>query len=183
MKKIIGILGALALGTATAWGSMGMAELKGTAPNSPIEGKVDLQDTPGGLHVKAQISHLPPGQHAFHIPEFGSCADMAKAAGSHYNPANAPHGQVLKTGVQHAHAGDLGNITADAKGSASIDAVIPGVTLDAAPYAVAGRAFIVHEKVDDFSQPAGNAGGRIACGPIVITGPAAPSAPAPAATK
>ena len=37
---------------------------------------------------------------------------MGKAAGSHYNPMGAPHGQVLKDGMQHAHAGDLGNITA-----------------------------------------------------------------------
>jgi Cu-Zn family superoxide dismutase len=34
---------------------------------------------------------------------------------------------------------------------------------------VAGRAVVVHEQEDDFSQPVGNAGGRIACGPIVIT--------------
>jgi len=36
---------------------------------------------------------------------------------------------------------------------------------------------ILHEKVDDFSQPVGNAGGRIACGSIVLTGPVAATAP------
>ena len=38
-----------------------------------------------------------------------------------------------------------------------------------APHAVAGRAFILHEKQDDFGQPTGNAGGRIGCGKIDTT--------------
>jgi superoxide dismutase, Cu-Zn family len=168
---IIAVLAA----ASSAHAATGLAELKATSSTSTVHGTVVLADTPAGLHLKATLSDVPPGTHAFHIHEFGSCADRAKAAGSHYNPLGAPHGQVLKTDIHHAHAGDLGNVTADAGGHAAVEATIPGVTLSSSPYTVAGRAFILHEKVDDFSQPAGNAGGRIACGPIVLTsGPAAP---------
>ncbi|MBI2167628.1 MAG: superoxide dismutase family protein, partial [Candidatus Omnitrophica bacterium] len=46
--------------------------------------------------------------------------------------------------------------------------VVPGLTLKEGEYAVAGRALILHEKEDDFGQPTGNAGGRIACGVIQL---------------
>jgi superoxide dismutase, Cu-Zn family len=178
MKKAIGLL-LLVIGlSARAWSAMGVAEVKGTAPDSQISGTVHFEDTAGGLKISAALTGVPPGLHAFHIHEFGSCAESGKAAGGHYNPAHAPHGQVLKDGVQHAHAGDLGNITADANGSATLEATIPGVTLAEGKYTVGGRAVILHEKVDDFSQPAGNAGSRIGCGPIVLVG--APAAPPPA---
>lgn len=179
MNKAIGIA-ILSIGVAArGWTATGVAEVQGTAPSSSIKGTVQFADTPAGLKVSAQLTGVPTGQHAFHIHEFGSCVDSGKAAGGHYNPMSAPHGQVLKDGIQHAHAGDLGNITAGADGKAVVEAVIPGVTLTGGPYSVAGRAVILHEKVDDFSQPAGNAGSRIGCGPIVINGPVAAVVPAP----
>lgn len=145
------------------------AEIKGTDPSSTIKGTVTLEDTSGGMQVKAQLIHVPPGQHGFHIHEFGSCADQAKAAGSHYNPTGAQHGMVMKDGVKNAHAGDMGNITADQSGSATLSALIPGVTVTGGQYTVGGRAIVLHEKADDFGQPVGNAGGRIGCGPILLT--------------
>ena len=36
---------------------------------------------------------------------------------------------------------------------------------------ILGHAVIVHEKVDDWSQPVGNAGGRVACGVIGVAKP------------
>ena len=161
----------LAFTTVSGFGANGMANIKGTSAGSPLRGTVTLEDTASGLHVKAVLSGVPAGVHAFHIHEFGDCADMAKAAGSHYNPLSAPHGQVLKQGIQHAHAGDLGNVTADAAGNVSMDATIPNLTLSSGPYTVAGRAFVVHEKVDDWSQPTGNAGGRVACGVVGVAKP------------
>jgi superoxide dismutase, Cu-Zn family len=163
------------------WAATGVAEIKGTAENSQIRGTVNFTDTATGLQIKAKLSGLPPGSHAFHIHEFGSCADLGKAAGSHYNPLGAPHGQVLKAGIQHAHAGDLGNIIVAADGTAALEATVPDLHLADGKYNVAGRSVVVHEKLDDFSQPAGNAGGRIACGTIVLIGaPAAAAAPPPA---
>jgi superoxide dismutase, Cu-Zn family len=179
MKKLLS-LSLMVIGlSARAWAATGIAEVRGTASGSSVAGTVRFEDTPPGLKVSASLTGVPAGLHAFHIHEFGSCADSGKAAGSHYNPLSAPHGEVMKAGMQHAHAGDLGNITAGTDGKASLEAVIPGVTLAAGPYTVGGRAVILHEKVDDFSQPAGNAGGRIGCGAIVITGGAAGSGLAP----
>ncbi len=80
----------------------------------------------------------------------------------------AMHGDVLKAGVKKAHAGDMGNITAGSDGTAAVEVTIKKVSLSGGKHDVAGRALVVHEKADDFSQPAGNAGGRIACGVIVI---------------
>ena len=119
--------------------------------------------------MTARLTGVPPGAHGFHIHEFGSCADLGKAAGGHYNPTNTPHGDVLKSGPHHAHVGDMGNISANEKGEATLTATLKELTLSGAPHAIGGRAVILHEKEDDFSQPTGNAGGRIGCGTIVIT--------------
>ncbi len=169
MKNIVwGLIAAIGI-QSNLFAVSGVAELKGTAANSPISGTVYFQELPNGLKITANLSGVPAGQHGFHIHEFGSCADLGKAAGSHYNPMSAPHGQILKGGVGHAHAGDLGNVTAGADGKASIDAMVPGITLTGSSMSVAGRAVILHEKADDFSQPVGNAGGRIGCAPIVLS--------------
>jgi Cu-Zn family superoxide dismutase len=64
----------------------------------------------------------------------------------------------------------MGNITASANGEATLEATLHDVTLSGGKNAIGGRAIILHEKADDFSQPTGNAGGRIGCGTIVITG-------------
>ncbi len=170
-KIIFAGLMMVALATAQAWSNTGVASVKGTAPDSTLAGTVTFRDTPEGLRISAQLSRVPPGKHGFHIHEFGSCEDMGKAAGGHYNPLSSPHGLVTKDGLHGAHAGDLGNITADEKGNASLESIIPDVSLGGGKYTVGGRAVILHEKADDFGQPVGNAGSRIGCGGIAITGP------------
>jgi Cu-Zn family superoxide dismutase len=171
-------VGVLVMGLAMqGWAAKGIAEVKGTAANSPIQGTVNFEDTAAGLKVSAHLTGVPPGQHGFHIHEFGDCADMGKAAGGHYNPMHMPHGDVLKDGTHKAHVGDMGNVTAGADGQVTLDVVLHDITLADSQYTIGGRAIILHEKVDDFSQPTGNAGGRIACGPIVIVGAPAPAAP------
>ena len=169
-NKIVTLVSSLLIGAAPAWSATGVANVQGTSAASKATGQIAFTDTKEGLKVSGNLSHLPPGDHGFHIHEFGDCGDTGKAAGSHYNPAGAPHGLLSKDGMKKAHAGDLGNLTATADGTATVDAILPGVTLNGAGANVAGRAVIVHEKNDDFGQPVGNAGGRIGCGPIVITG-------------
>lgn len=168
MRKLavfaVASLGLVASGRAET----GTAKVKATAEGSAIEGVVSFQDTKGGLKISARLSGVLPGEHGFHIHEFGSCEDSGKAAGGHYNPLGSPHGHAVKNGMKKAHAGDLGNITADKDGKAWLDVTIPKLSLAGGKYGVAGRAVILHEKADDFGQPLGNAGGRIGCGVIVI---------------
>lgn len=148
----------------------GTALLAPTAAGVLVEGSVQLQDTPEGLKISVDIQKAPAGKHALHIHEFGSCGDDGKAAGSHYNPEGHPHGNTMKEGVMKVHAGDFGSITIGADGKGVLQTTIKGLTLSGDKRPVAGRAFILHEKEDDFSQPTGNAGGRIGCGPIIVTG-------------
>ena len=148
----------------------GVAVIKGTTEGSTVGGTVTFQETKEGLQVTAKLTGLPPGTHAFHIHQFGSCADVGKAAGSHYNPMNSPHGFLPKDGMKKAHGGDMGNITAAPDGTAALEIVLRHIALSNGKFNVGGRAVIVHEKADDFSQPAGNAGGRIGCGIISVTG-------------
>lgn len=165
------VLAALAISTLalSASAATGTAVIAGTAAGSAVAGTVTLQDTPKGLKVSASLTGVPAGTHAFHIHEFGSCADAAMAAGGHYNPKKSHHGFLPKDGLKKAHAGDLGNVVADASGAATLEIVLPGITLSGGKYPVAGRAFVLHEKADDFGQPVGNAGSRIGCGAIVLT--------------
>ncbi len=158
------------LGISVSRAEMGVAVLKGTGPDSKAMGTVTLVDSKDGLMVSANLANAPAGPHGFHIHEFGSCEDTGKAAGSHYNPLNTPHGHATKDGMKKAHAGDLGNVDIAADGTGKLEAILKGVTLSGSKSSVGGRALILHEKNDDFGQPVGNAGGRIGCGPIIITG-------------
>lgn len=168
VKRSLGLLLSAIAVCAPVRAATGVALIKGTQPGSAIEGRATLEETKAGLKIMAQVHGLTPGSHGFHIHEYGDCSDLGRSAGSHFNPMHSPHGDVVKSGMKKAHAGDLGNITADAKGDASIEVVVPKLSLTGGKYDVAGRSLIVHEKADDFSQPAGNAGGRAACGVIVL---------------
>lgn len=171
MKKISIAAPLLVLGATLAWAEKGVAHIKGTAEGSTISGSVTFEETKEGLKVSANLTGVPAGEHGFHIHEIGSCDDAGKAAGAHFNPLKSNHGFLMKDGMKKAHAGDMGNITAKADGSANLDVILPKkMGLTGGKYNVSGRSVILHEKVDDGSQPAGNAGSRIGCGVIVITG-------------
>jgi len=146
--------------------SLPVAELKPTVEGSPITGKVSFMETDEGLKINAVVEKAPPGKHGFHIHEKGDCSDQGNAAGGHFNPDAVPHGDVEKHGFQKAHAGDLGNIEIGSDGKGKLEKIIPGLTLKQGKYGVVGRSVILHEKEDNFGQPTGNAGGRIACGVI-----------------
>ena len=156
----------------TAFAVQGLAELKGTADGSSITGTVVFTEVEGGVNVNANVAGVQPaGKRGFHIHEFGSCADTGKSAGGHYNPTQSEHGLVSADGHAKAHAGDLGNIEIKDDGTGALQGFLPGVKLTNGEHEIAGRAVILHEKEDDFGQPTGNAGGRVACGPIIITAP------------
>ena len=156
-------------GTTSASAATAKANLRGTQPDSTLSGTVSLTDSSEGLKLSARLINAPPGAHGFHIHEFGSCDDAGKAAGSHYNPDQVKHGFMLKDGLTGAHAGDFGNLEVGSDGTGTLELTLPNLTVSGPSYNVAGRAVILHEKPDDFSQPTGNAGSRIGCGAILIT--------------
>jgi Cu-Zn family superoxide dismutase len=144
-----------------------IAMVHGTEGNEKVMGIVKFTDTGSGVKVVADIDGLAPNtEHGFHIHEFGDCSDMAKAmsAGGHYNPEKHEHG---KPGEAMSHVGDMGNLKADDKGHAHGEVMLPAATITG-KNAILGRGVIVHEKVDNFSQPVGAAGGRIGCGVIGV---------------
>lgn len=149
-------------GPATDWA---VAVINPTAGNS-ISGIVNFTVVDGGVRVVAEVVGLSEGEHGFHIHEFGDCSGPdGKTAGGHFNPTGSDHG-----GPDSAvrHVGDLGNITANAAGRATMDRVDAVVTLEG-DHSVLGRSVIVHADRDDFTtQPTGNAGARLGCGVIGV---------------
>jgi Cu-Zn family superoxide dismutase len=123
----------------------------------------------GGVKVVAEVTGLTPGDHGFHIHEFGDCGDAeAKNAGGHFNPGGHDHGG---PDAEARHKGDLGNMTADATGKAHYERVDKHLKLGG-ENTIIGRSVIVHEKMDDLkTQPTGNAGARVACGVIGVAKP------------
>ncbi|MBS0376000.1 MAG: superoxide dismutase family protein [Proteobacteria bacterium] len=133
---------------------------------SSVSGHVDLVESAGQLRAHVELAGLAPGsEHGFHVHEKGDCsAPDASSAGGHFNPTSTAHG---RSGVPPHHAGDLPSLIADANGKVRADLLLEGVTLAAGPTSIVGRAFVVHRDRDDYtSQPAGNAGPRLACGVI-----------------
>ena len=169
MKNLMLGLFALTI-AAAARAETGVAVVKATSEAYKVSGIVTFQDTKSGLRVVVKFTGVSPGEHGFHIHEYGSCDEQGKAAGGHYNPRGVKHGNLAKDGFRKAHAGDFGNITADADGNAVLELVIHKESLAGGKYSVGGRVVILHDKPDDFTQPLGNAGARIACGLIAITG-------------
>lgn len=135
------------------------------APGSNVAGTVELEQLQDGVRIRADLRGLPPGPHGFHIHEQGTCTPPDfESAGGHFAPEGEPHGA---PGAAQRHAGDLGNIVADAEGNATLDVTTDQLTLADGAHSAVGRAVVVHAKADDFqSQPSGDAGGRIACGVI-----------------
>ncbi|WP_028456258.1 superoxide dismutase family protein [Chitinilyticum litopenaei] len=148
---------------------MAMATLQ-SASGQNVAGKVMLHEKDGHLMLHVMASGLKPGaEHGFHIHDKGDCskADFT-SAGGHFNPDNQPHGGHDHGGAKHA--GDLPNVRADASGRVDQHLMAHGLALQG-DKGVLGRAVVIHANPDDYhSQPAGNAGARIACGVIVAHG-------------
>lgn len=132
-------------------------------------GEARLSQVPKGVKIQIAVSHLPPGAHGFHFHESAQCDPPDfKSAGEHFNPEGKQHGFENPLGY---HAGDLPNLLVGADGTAKAEVIAAKVTLQRGkPNSLlkpGGTSLMIHEKADDYkTDPAGNAGARIACGPI-----------------
>ncbi len=152
----------------------GMAEAKIEAKSdSKVAGVVHFMAKGETVTVHAKITGLTPGEHGFHVHEKGDCSSPdGKSAGGHFNPHGVDH---AGPDADAHHAGDLGNITANAEGVAELTVDLPTSFLSLAPDAknnIVGRAVVVHGGADDLkSQPSGAAGPRVGCGVIAMPAP------------
>jgi superoxide dismutase, Cu-Zn family len=136
---------------------------------SKAQGVVSFSKERNGIRIVASVDGLSPGLHGFHIHEYGDCSSPdGNSAGGHFNPGNMPHGG--PTGDSR-HAGDFGNIQADASGIGRQTLVDSKLTFEG-PHSIIGRSVMVHAQADDFTtQPTGASGPRVACGVIGIMKP------------
>jgi len=127
-------------------------------------GRVELLDGAGGILSKVEVSGLEPGEHGLHLHEVGRCEPPFESAGGHYSPADRAHGLLSDGGH---HAGDLPNLVVGEGASNTIAHVwVEGLSV-AELTGGDGSALVVHASPDDYrSDPAGAAGGRIACAAI-----------------
>jgi superoxide dismutase, Cu-Zn family len=121
-----------------------------------------------GVAFELALKGLPPGEHAVHLHETPKCdAPSFESAGPHFNPSGKQHGLHSPTGP---HAGDMNNVVVAANGSVKTTLVNTLVTVGPGPdslHSRGGAAIVIHAQRDDMkSDPAGNAGNRIACGVI-----------------
>jgi Cu-Zn family superoxide dismutase len=124
------------------------------------------QKSDGSVDVTAHLTSVPPGVHGFHIHDKGDCGDNGNAAGGHFNPATVAHGA---PSADPHHAGDFGNVTADAQGVVQVSFNTRSITVAPGTNSVVGHAVILHGNPDDLvTQPTGNAGPRIACGVVAL---------------
>jgi Cu-Zn family superoxide dismutase len=131
-------------------------------------GTANLSQTPAGVLIRLSVKGLPAGDHAFHVHAVGKCEPPFTSAGGHFNPGNKKHGMEAADGY---HAGDMPNLHVPQSGDLMVEVLNAAITLDKGKpnsvYHSGGTSIVIHAAADDYkSDPAGNAGGRIACGVV-----------------
>jgi Cu-Zn family superoxide dismutase len=171
MKRSIVIAAALmaAFVDTRAAGEVGARAILETAHGKGA-GEALLAETPHGILMTLTVEGMPAGTHALHVHEKGQCAPPSfESAGGHFAPGGTVHGLHSPKGP---HAGDLPNL--HMRGARqTFELILPGLTLETGPKSLMdqdGSAVVIHAAADDYrTDPAGNAGARIACGVVKAT--------------
>jgi Cu-Zn family superoxide dismutase len=142
----------------------------GSADTGSVSGKIEFVEEGDNCTITYNVTGLTPGLHGFHIHEKADFSNGCMSAGPHYNPHGKTHG--APSDGSERHAGDLGNIEANADGVAS-GTIVDTLVKISGEFTVIGRSVMVHADPDDLgkgghdlSPTTGNAGARIACGEI-----------------
>ncbi len=152
-------------------------------PEGGEVGVATLTEVDGGTQVDVEVTGLPSGFHGFHLHAVGRCepdspspTDPAMtgdflSAGGHIGAGETDHGE---------HPGDLPVLYVTEAGTGTITAVTDALTLDQLTDED-GSAVVLHADRDNYTnvperyapggpdqmtRNTGDAGGRIACGPI-----------------
>ncbi|MBA2276913.1 MAG: superoxide dismutase family protein [Chloroflexia bacterium] len=149
-----------------------LATLKDAA-GSTVGTATLTQEFGGWVTVSVTLDGAPPGGHAVHVHDTGTCDsgedEPFTSAGDHFNPNGAMHPN---------HAGDLGNMGTDTDGRGEHWTGSDRFTLSQGPTSLMdtdGSALIIHAGMDlEMSEPEGNSGSRIACGVITMADLGAP---------
>ena len=135
-----------------------VAQIRGGMEVPKLSGCIRFYQQKGCVLIVAEIFGLPreneTGFFGFHIHQGESCSgtDFSET-GSHYNPVDQVHPK---------HAGDLPPLMC-CRGNAYLAVKTDRFTV----HDIIGKTVVIHSDPDDFhTQPAGNAGRKIACGVI-----------------
>ena len=133
--------------------------------NGTPAGTAQLVGSGDALSITVAVSGMTAGPHGFHLHQTGTCtAPDFKSAGGHLNPYGKSHGHMSADG---SHLGDLPNLTvkSDGVGTASAQIGTGREEILRQVFDADGTAVVIHAGPDDYiSDPAGDAGSRIACG-------------------
>ncbi|XP_045404887.1 extracellular superoxide dismutase [Cu-Zn] isoform X2 [Lemur catta] len=137
----------------------GLVLFRQLGPGARLEAFFDLAGFPAEPNSSSR---------AIHVHQFGDLSQGCESTGPHYNPLGVPHPQ---------HPGDFGNFAVRDgllwKYRANLAASLAG------PHSIVGRAVVVHAGEDDLGRGGdqasvenGNAGRRLACCVVALSGPA-----------
>lgn len=158
----------MALGAALALGTTGCATATRAAAAAlvptPVRsstgaevGSARVEPTASGARVVLEVRGMAPGTYGTHLHQVGRCdAPSFTSAGAHWNPTGRQHGTENPAGP---HEGDLPNLVVGTDGTGRLEATVNGSIFDED-----GTALMIHAAADDYrTDPAGNAGARMAC--------------------
>lgn len=136
----------------------GLVLFRQLSPGARLDAYFDLKGFPTEPNISCR---------AIHVHQFGDLMPGCEATGPHYNPLGVPHPQ---------HPGDFGNF---AVRGGSLWRYRPGLAASlSGPHSIVGRAVVVHAGEDDLglggnaaSVQNGNAGRRLACCVVGLSGP------------